>query len=69
MPSTRDQRYLAILLDALHVCRQYKPKLGHGGSAGYSLREFQEVYGNDPFYRWMGLDNALMYAATRQPAA
>jgi hypothetical protein len=59
----RDKKYLALLLDAIRVCANYRPKLGHGGKAGYSLEEFQEMYRNDPFYSWVGLDNPLMYAA------
>lgn len=59
----RDKEYLALLLDAIRVCANYRPKLGHGGKAGYSLQEFQEMYRNDPFYSWVGLDNPLMYAA------
>jgi hypothetical protein len=63
MPSQQDQRYLNILLETIRVCKHYKPKLGHGGKEGYSLREFQQFYRKDPFYHWMGLDNPLMYAA------
>lgn len=57
-----DQEYLQILLDRIAVCKKYKPKFGQGGE-GVTLREFQLLYGNDPFYAWFGLDNPLMYAA------
>jgi hypothetical protein len=30
-----------------------------------TLADFKELYGNDPFYAWFGLDNPLMYAAHR----
>lgn len=59
----KDKEYLAFILDAVRVCANYRPKLGHGAGAGYSLQEFQETYRNDPFYSWIGLDNPLMYAA------
>lgn len=59
----KDKPYLDILLEALNVCKNYKPKLGQGGKKGYSLKEFREIYHGDPFYSWIGLDNPLMYAA------
>jgi hypothetical protein len=59
----KDETYLDVLLESLNVCKNYKPKLGHGGKKGYSLKEFREIYQSDPFYNWMGLDNPLMYAA------
>lgn len=59
----KDKEYLALLVNAIRVCADYRPKLGHGAKAGYTLQQFQEIYQNDPFYSWMGLDNPLMYAA------
>jgi hypothetical protein len=59
----KDKLYLDILLDSLNVCKNYKPKFGRGGKKGYSLKEFREIYRDDPFYNWMGLDSPLMYAA------
>ncbi len=58
-----DKRYLDILLEALRVCKHYKPKLGYGGKDGYILEQFRQLYRGDPFYHWMGLDNPLMYVA------
>ena len=63
MPLKNDQKYFDIMIEPLHVCKNYKPKLGHGGKEGYSLKEFRRFYGTDPFYKWMGLDTPLMYAA------
>jgi len=63
MPSRHDQKYFDILIEPLLVCKKYRPKLGHGGKDGYTLREFRRFYGADPFYKWMGLDTPLMYAA------
>jgi hypothetical protein len=59
----QDQQYLACLINAVRICADYRPKLGHGTNKGYSLAEFQKMYQADPFYRWIGLDNPLMYAA------
>jgi hypothetical protein len=62
-PEEQDRQYLAYIVNAVRVCAEYRPKLGHGGDKGYSLAEFQEMYRADPFYSWVGLDNPLMYAA------
>jgi PAS domain-containing protein len=51
------------VVNAIRVCADYRPKLGHGADKGYSLAEFQKMYRSDPFYNWVGLDNPLMYAA------
>jgi hypothetical protein len=63
MAANRDERYLTIILDSLRVCATYKPKFGQGRGNGLTLQAFQELYQADPFYRWFGLDNPLMYAA------
>ena len=62
-PQDKDQQYLAHIVNAIRVCADYRPKLGHGTKEGYSLAEFQKIYSGDPFYSWIGLDNPLMYAA------
>ncbi len=59
----QDQEYLAYIVNAIRVCADYRPKLGHGADKGYTLAEFQRMYRSDPFYSWVGLDNPLMYAA------
>jgi hypothetical protein len=59
----RSQKYLALLLKRIEVCKRYKPKFGQGSKNGLSLSEFQQLYQSDPFYAWFGLDNPLMYAA------
>jgi hypothetical protein len=58
-----DDRYLKLLLDPLDECANYKPKLGTDEEEGVSLDEFKDLYGKDPFYHWLGLDDPLMYAA------
>ncbi len=60
---SRDDRYLGHIRSALQVCRNYKPKFGHGKSAGVSLEEFRRLYNDDEFYSWFGLDSPLVYSA------
>jgi len=63
MSDSNDSRYLQAILAPIRVCAKYRPKLGQGTRAGYSLEAFQAHYQADPFYNWLGLDNPLMYAA------
>ena len=63
MPSERDERYVGLIMRALSVCARYKPMFGKGRKGGMTLRQFQQLYRSDPFYKWMGLDSPLMYAA------
>lgn len=58
-----DERYLALLTDALRRCLVYKPKFGQGRAGGVSAQEFINMYAADPFYHWLGIDSPLMYAA------
>jgi len=60
----KDEEYLQIVLDAIRVCLQYKPKFGQGSKGGgLTLEQFRELYQGDSFYSWFGLDNPMMYAA------
>ncbi|MEK6644326.1 MAG: hypothetical protein AABZ08_10485 [Planctomycetota bacterium] len=58
-----DDRYLALIRNALRVCLNYKPAFGHGKGDGVSLERFQQIYREDEFYAWFGLDSPLVYAA------
>lgn len=59
-----DKAYLDLVLEPIRVCAKYKPKFGQGANPeGLSLAQFQKLYKSDPFYRWLGLDNPMMYAA------
>ena len=62
-----DEKYLRIILDAIRVCGQYKPKFGQGSDSreGLTLEQFQNLYQGDAFYNWFGLNNPMMYAAHR----
>lgn len=61
--SKLDERYLALIRNALRVCLNYKPAFGHGKGDGVSLERFQQLYREDEFYAWFGLDSPLVYAA------
>lgn len=59
-----DDEYIKIVLDAIRVSAQYKPKFGQGtAGGGLSFDQFQELYQGDPFYSWFGLAHPMMYAA------
>jgi hypothetical protein len=61
----RDDRYFELLAQSLRVCASYKPKFGTSGSTGWTKAQFEAEYGADPFYHWVGLDSALIYAAQK----
>lgn len=63
--SSKDAEYVAIVRDAIGVCKTYRPKFGHGRKAGFTVEEFQTLYQEDPFYSWLGLDSPFVYAAHR----
>ena len=59
-----DEEYLGIVLSAIRVCANYRPKFGQGArGGGLTLEQFRELYRGDAFYSWFGLDNPMMYAA------
>jgi hypothetical protein len=56
--------YLKKFLDPLKVCKKYKPKFGKGNrEEGLELNQFIDLYSEDPFYSWCGLNSNLMYSA------
>lgn len=58
------QNYVDIFLGPLYECVSYKPKFGNAQKEnGFTLNEFLNLYGSDPFYSWIGLDSPYMYAA------
>lgn len=63
MTPEQNIRYRDILIAPINECANYTPKLGHGRNGGFSLAEFQNLYGADAFYKWLGLNNPLMYSA------
>lgn len=58
-----EEKYLKLLLDPLELCARYEPKFGKEDEEGLKLAGFKALYGHDPFYHWVGLDDDLMYAA------
>jgi hypothetical protein len=57
-------KYLDLFLTPIRKCKDYKPKFGESQNEdGISLEGFLKLYGNDPFYSWIGLDSGLMYSA------
>lgn len=65
LETDQDDNYFELLAQPLRVCASYKPKFGTGGSKGWTKAEFQAEYAADPFYHWVGLDSALVYAAQK----
>jgi hypothetical protein len=58
-----DAVLLATFLEPVRRCAEYRPAFGQGRSSGLVVAEFQELYGSDPFYTWLGLDAPVVYAA------
>ena len=63
MTNEQNVRYREIMIDPIRECANYTPKFGHGRKKGFTLSEFQTLYSADAFYKWLGLDNPLMYSA------
>ena len=59
----RSDRYAAYLIDALRAASQNLPKFGTGHDV--TAEEFRQLYGDDPFYNWLGLDSDLLYMTHR----
>ena len=60
----QDKRYIDTFINPLYECLTYKPKMGNSQNRdGYSLEDFLNLYGSDPFYSWIGLDSPYMYTA------
>jgi hypothetical protein len=59
-----DAALLEVFLTPLRECKKYKPAFGRGGrDSGTSFAQFQDLYGADPFYSWLGLASEEVYAA------
>lgn len=58
-----DEQYREIFLSPIRKCSEYRPAFGRGRSTGLCYTEFQELYGSDFFYSWLGLDDQRVYAA------
>lgn len=54
---------MSLILEKLNICNNYQPKFGTGKTV--TLADFKQIYGQDAFYSWFGLDNPMLYAAHR----
>ncbi|MCD8282444.1 MAG: hypothetical protein LUC22_04215 [Prevotella sp.] len=54
---------IELFVTPIRECVNYKPQFGNSVSKGYSLPDFLNLYGQDPFYSWIGLDSPYLYAA------
>lgn len=62
--SSTDKKYREVLLEPIRVCAAYKPAFGTSkGEEEITLDRFQDLFGADPLYNWLGLNSPLMYAA------
>ena len=61
----RDTKYVGLLLKPLEECKKYKPVFGKidADEEEVTIDAFRSIYGADPLYHWVGLDEDLMYAA------
>lgn len=58
-----DAQLVTLFLEPIRKCAVYTPAFGKGKTGGIRLDDFQALYGADPFYAWLGLDNPLVYAS------
>lgn len=58
-----DKDLRETFLHPIRKCADYVPAFGKGKSGGLSPSGFQELYGGDPFYAWLGLDDPSVYAS------
>jgi hypothetical protein len=58
-----EERSLKLLMDPLERCATYKPQFGTAGTKGVTLAQFKPLYGDDPFYRCVGLDEYSAFAS------
>lgn len=65
--TARDRRYLDYLINAIQAAATKPPQFGLGRAV--TLKEFHEIYGEDPFYAWLGLDSEPLYRAHHAAAA
>ncbi|MCB0075901.1 MAG: hypothetical protein KDD73_00675 [Anaerolineales bacterium] len=57
-----DGQLLDLFLSPIRSCATYQPAFGRS-KQGVSLSDFRTLYGGDPFYSWLGLDDPMLYAA------
>ncbi len=61
-----DESLFEIFLEPVRKCARYRPAFGQGRTEnGLDLEAFTALYGGDPFYAWIGLNDPAVYAAHR----
>jgi hypothetical protein len=63
----REQRYLGYLVGSIRLAARKPPQFGTGKDV--SLDQFKRLYGDDPFYAWIGFDSDLLYTAHKAGSA
>lgn len=64
LTAASDAALVEVFLEPIRKCAKYKPAFGQvRGGGGLTLGDFRSLYGNDPFYAWLGLDDPLVYTA------
>ncbi|MCQ0990592.1 hypothetical protein [Jiella marina] len=59
-----DKFLVETFLKPIRECYKYKPAFGLSSrDNGVSFTDFEEIFGNDPFYSWIGLASPSVYAA------
>lgn len=59
-----DDELVEVFLTPVRLSADYRPAFGQGaGSQGLDYEGFSALYGTDPLYAWLGLDDPAMYAA------
>lgn len=58
-----EEKYLETFIEPLYACQNYTPKFGHSQQQGLTLNGFLKLYGEDPFYSWIGLNTEQIYLA------
>lgn len=58
------EKLIELFVSPLRECLEYKPHFGDNAKkGGFSLADFLDLYSQDPFYSWIGLNSPYMYSA------
>lgn len=60
-----DKEFVETFLTPVRKCATYRPAFGQSNSDGVGFRQFEQIYGNDPFYSLIGMSVPSVYAAHR----
>lgn len=65
MQNKSDQELIETFLVPIRKCAAYRPAFGQSNSEGVTFDQFEQIYGDDPFYSLIGLTVPSVYAAHR----